>query len=345
MFNTFESNNLNVLNSNILYSIISPDEIFRRYLLYVPMDNTKIKCIFHKERTPSLLFKNNKFRCFGCGKSGDAIALVMYLFNLDYKSAVHKIYSDFKLNLSDVKPINKELIINQQNLKKISIFTHEKRNFNLIDKNYWESYEITKNDLILYNIFPVSYVKINNNILWVELKDNPIYHLPCWDEIENKVRYYRPMNTEEFNRDKSKKWIGNTNYNSIFGYNELLNFYDKKILKNNILFITSSLKDVVTLYKSGYYSIAPTAETNFINDKILNELKQQFKYIYVFFNNDEAGKLNSIKYTQKYNLNYINLPDKFLIDKVKDPSDMIKKINRNELNNVINEKLKRDGVE
>jgi hypothetical protein len=59
MFNTFESNNLNVLNSNILYSIISPDEIFRRYLLYVPMDNTKIKCIFHKERTPSLLFKNN----------------------------------------------------------------------------------------------------------------------------------------------------------------------------------------------------------------------------------------------------------------------------------------------
>lgn len=41
----------------------------------------KIKCVFHSEKSPSLLIYGDKgYRCFGCGKSGqNAIDFVMGL--------------------------------------------------------------------------------------------------------------------------------------------------------------------------------------------------------------------------------------------------------------------------
>ena len=34
--------------------------------------NAVIHCPWHKERTPSLMVRNDKFHCFGCGLSGRA---------------------------------------------------------------------------------------------------------------------------------------------------------------------------------------------------------------------------------------------------------------------------------
>lgn len=329
------------LKSDNLYDIVPPDEIYWRYLSFRPKENQKIKCVFHKEKTPSLSFKNGKFKCFGCGKSGDAIAFVMELFNCDYNTAVFKIYDDFKLN-NKVNIVKKNVIV--EKTKKKIIFSHTIRKFNNFDIDYWGGYDINIKDLEFYKINAVSHVDINNFLVWIELPDNPIYHLECWNKVGIESRYYRPFNTAEFGRNKENKWIGSTKYNSIFGYNQLLILMNNKQLKKDILFITSSLKDVITLYKSGYYAIASSAETNFIDLEQIEFLKNNFKNIYVFFNNDKAGKLNSLKYTQKYNLNYINLPDKYLIKKIKDPSDMVKKINREELNKIIKEKLIRDNV-
>lgn len=52
-----------------------------------------IKCPFHQEKTPSLSVKfhpdanKERFKCFGCDTSGDAIDFIMKYKNLDYKSA------------------------------------------------------------------------------------------------------------------------------------------------------------------------------------------------------------------------------------------------------------------
>ena len=48
----------------------------------------KALCPFHEDRHPSLHFKNNRFKCFSCGASGDVIDLVQRYLNVGFKEAV-----------------------------------------------------------------------------------------------------------------------------------------------------------------------------------------------------------------------------------------------------------------
>lgn len=53
--------------------------------------NYKALCPFHEERTPSFNVHPEKqiFKCFGCGKAGDAISFVMEMDKVDYPEAIH----------------------------------------------------------------------------------------------------------------------------------------------------------------------------------------------------------------------------------------------------------------
>lgn len=72
------------------------DNIKENYSIKEELESRGIKvnrngfcnCIFHKEKTASMkIYPNNSFYCFGCGRSGDVISVVMQLENLDFKSA------------------------------------------------------------------------------------------------------------------------------------------------------------------------------------------------------------------------------------------------------------------
>lgn len=62
-------------------------------ILNIPADrNTKIRCPFHNERTPScMIYKDNSYFCFGCGKHGrGAIDMVVHL-GYDIKTAIKEL--------------------------------------------------------------------------------------------------------------------------------------------------------------------------------------------------------------------------------------------------------------
>lgn len=69
----------------------------------------KILCVFHQEKTPSLSFypKNNTFKCFGCGASGDAVTLVMQVLNLSYPNACQWIANQFGIYIPSNGSSNK----------------------------------------------------------------------------------------------------------------------------------------------------------------------------------------------------------------------------------------------
>lgn len=69
-------------------------------------------CPFHgNDKNPSAKAYEKSFYCFACGKTGDLIQFVQYLFNLDFKEAMQKINEDFNLNLDSNAKIDYNKII------------------------------------------------------------------------------------------------------------------------------------------------------------------------------------------------------------------------------------------
>ena len=74
---------------------------------FQPDRSSFIKCPFHTgDHTASLKLYDGEggFHCFGCGAHGSVIDFVMRLFDLNFRQAVLRINSDFRLGLTSSKP-------------------------------------------------------------------------------------------------------------------------------------------------------------------------------------------------------------------------------------------------
>ena len=56
-------------------------------------------CPFHRDKHPSMSFRNGRFRCWVCDLSGDSIDLTGRLLGLDAMGAVRRLNADFGLAL------------------------------------------------------------------------------------------------------------------------------------------------------------------------------------------------------------------------------------------------------
>lgn len=87
------------------------------------------RCPFHSERTASFKVHNNKYKCFGCGASGDLIDFVMNHFGMPFHAAVDAICRDFGIHA-------KPTIADQRRLDAVKLLkAREKREYRrLLDK-------------------------------------------------------------------------------------------------------------------------------------------------------------------------------------------------------------------
>ena len=127
--------------------------------------------------------------------------------------------------------------------------------------------------------------------------------------LENdKFQIYSPY------LDKSKKW-----FNNMSG---LCHGLDQLPKTGELLIINSSRKDIMCLFEtSGVLSIAPTSETSNIPKDVLKDLKNRFKRIVIWFNNDQAGLKAAHKMSLEENLDFIFIPYEY---DEKDISDFYK---------------------
>ena len=83
------------------------------------------RCPFHSEKTAS--FKaypgSRGYHCFGCGKSGDVIKLVMDLDGVTFQSACERLNDDFKLGL----PLGREISAQEKIMRNKASWEHQKR--------------------------------------------------------------------------------------------------------------------------------------------------------------------------------------------------------------------------
>ncbi len=241
--------------------------------------------LFISRITNSLLFKDQ-----ATGEVGNCFKFVQLKAHLSsYNEALDKVNSDLSLGL--LKRSTKGLDVKNNYKASRTDIKIKRKNFTKIDDLYWEQFNINRDILKKFNVYPISHVWLNDNLMsWKFSEKYPMYAY----QIYNKFKIYRPLNSA------NEKWMTNCTMYNIQGYKQLPETGD-------LLIITKSLKDVMTLHSLGYVAVSANSENTLIPLKIMNDLKRRFTKIIIFFDNDDSGHRGAVNMSTTYGIVYIEI--------------------------------------
>jgi DNA primase len=312
-----------MITTNILKTIkytISPKEVYEKYIDNVVFDKKIKSPLRNDDDTPSFIIYSNTwlFNDFGKRK-GDYLTFVQLMFNLKFNETLNKIQRDFKINGN--KQIVHKYTPTKRDKKKMFV-TY--RDWNNDDKLFWESFGVSKQTLLKFEVLPVSTIWFDKNGILNPIKADKLAY--CY-KIGSRLKIYQPMN-------KEYKFFSNTSKNSIQGYNQI--DYNK-----NHLIITSSLKDVMVLYECGYQAVAPSSESTMIDNWLIEMFCKKIKNVVLFYDWDKPGLELAKHHSIKYNIPYcfpINKTELLELN-IKDPSDYCKIFEKQKTINFLNNVL------
>lgn len=284
----------------------------------------KIPCLIssplRQDSNPSFSIYYNKngklvFYDFGTKETGGMIDLIMRKFNLSYQESLYKIYYDLCLlqtTTSVSKPIVKKKHKNFNQITKLQVRTRSLQNHDL---QYWNSYGISQEWLRFGRVFPISdiFVQKNNQAFNVSA-DKYAYCFVEFKDNKQSLKIYQPFNAKY-------KWMND-------GDSSVWNLWSQLPQSGDKLIITSSVKDALCLWANlGIPSCCLQSEQTIPKKQVINQLKQRFGTIYVFYDNDctklqNTGQINAKTLVDKYQLTNICIDDWY---DCKDPSDLYKK--------------------
>lgn len=247
-------------------------------LFVSPLRDDKHKtCSYFRGKSGTLYFKD-----FATGQCLDFVNVVMTKYSCNYHEAIRIIAKDFGYTTS--APIKTSAIKIQPKFEgnKQTFIRVEVKDFTEAELKWWNSFGITKEILNKFKVYSCKTVFLNNYIYAQSAQHSPIYgyYFGKKENIE-QWRIYMP-------KRKEFRFIGNVSTKTIQGYKQLPK-------KGKVVVITKSMKDVLCLYSLGISAIAPNSETQFVSEKMLEELKQRFEYIALLYDNDLTG----VKFTNK----------------------------------------------
>lgn len=298
-----------------IFDYVTDRDIFNRYFLKVDLTQKYTNPLRPGDKNPGCFYKYYKgklyFVDFGENPTHiDSIGIVMILFNLTFAEAIIKIKEDFNLVNYNLSYQNYNMSPRVQNKPKMPSESNNVtircaiQDFTQIDIDYWKQFNINLDILRFFEVYSALKCHINDELFHIYTNADPMY---MYLEL-NSSKIYRPKANKYF------KWRTNFKGGLLEGYQQLPE-------KGDLLIITKSRKDVMSLYSIGYPSVALKSESSLITQNAYNILKNRFKKIITLFDNDEQG-IKALELAKKeYNLNG------FYIDKnkgVKDVSSYIK---------------------
>ena len=263
---------------------------------------------------------------FATNEHLDCWNVVMRLYNVDYYQALRIIATDFNLIASSYS--NKKSIpeyiepLKETQSSKIQV---KIKDFTEQELKWWNQFGISKKLLKKYQIFSIQYVFLNGELKFTSSDKCPIYGYYFGKDKNGleKWKIYFPM------RDQFR-FLNNLSKKVLQGYHQLPKTGD-------LLVITKSMKDVVSMYGFGIAAVSPNSETLFIDDKKLEEFKKRFKHILVLYDNDRAGLHNMWLIRKQHpELNYYYMP--WYLSK--DFTDSIKLVGVDNMKEYVNDFLK-----
>lgn len=277
------------------------EETYMTYYLGIPVkkglfksplrSDNHVTCSFFRGKSGNLYFKD-----FASGKCLTFEGVVMEKYNCNYHTALKIIAKDFGYTKdSSVKKVAVK-IQPKFDEEKQTFIQIEAKDFSESELKWWGSFGITKDILYKFKVYSCNTVFLNGNIYAQSAQHSPIYgyYFGKKENIE-QWRIYMP-------KRKEFRFIGNVPTKTIQGYKQL-------VKSGKLVVITKSMKDCLSMYSCGISAIAPNSETQFVSEKVLEDLKKRFKYIVVFFDNDKAGIQNMKKLKKLHpELNFFFIP-------------------------------------
>ena len=315
----------------------NPAEAYFEYYLGVPVKKGLFKsppclrkdnhptCSFYKNPRGDLIFKDF------AGVSGDFVKIVMELFQVPYYKALNIIANDFGYIKSEELPVNlpkreySGVVLKETEKSRIQV---EVKDFDKKELDWWASFGISEKTLKKFKVYSIKHIFLNGNYFNSSSDKTPIYGY-YGGETSDKTELWRLY----FPTKRTNRFLSNWSSTLWHGSKQLPNFGDHCVL-------SKSMKDLMLLYEFGITSIAPTSENILMSAAQMQKIKEKYKNIFVFFDNDLAGVKGAKKYKKAYNVRCIFIKRKYS----KDISDLYKKVSSNvfwgiieELNTIIND--------
>lgn len=305
-------------------------ETYMEYYLGLPVKKGLFCSPLREDNTPTCSFYLNKqgeliFKDFSGQFYGNFISVVMYKYNCSYYKALQIIANDFgyisrpKL-VKNPKPVEEsKTVFTDKGPSKIRV---EIQSFTEEELAWWEQYGITEDILKKFQVYSCKSIFLNGDYFTGCTKNQRIYG------------YYRGKDA-----DGVELWRiyfpGRDAFKFLSNWKAIMLQGAKQLPKEgDLLVITKSMKDVMTLYSLGITAIAPNSENLFVTENQFDKLKSKFKTIVLFYDNDLPGISNMNKIRKQFDIKCLWIPCKY---EAKDISDFYKKYGRNKTLQLINE--------
>ena len=319
------------ITKDLILSKFSEEQIME-YYLNIPVKKGLFRSPLRKDRQPTCSFYRNNsgtliFKDFATGQHLNVFDVVQNICKCNYFEALRIIAND--LNIVNDKTLHKNhgkinlnpIRVKDKEVSKIQI---EVQDFTDSELKWWGKYGITLDILKKFNVYSCKHVFLNSNLFATSQQHCPIfgYYGGKIQDNKEKIELWRCY----FPKRKNYRFVTNWPSKKIQGFNQLPK-------KGKLLVITKSMKDCMCLYSCGISACAPNSENLFISDKVLEDLKQRFKYIVVLYDNDKPGQYNMAKIRKAHpELIYTFIPKEY---GSKDISDFYKDHGRKETINLI----------
>ena len=271
------------------------------------------------------------YKDFGTGEHGSIFDLLGRMWNRTFSETITKISDDIdrvkhnRINLNRTR----RGVIHKSN----SILEVRTRQWFDYDMEYWNSYGISRKWLEFGDVYPISHILITrDNITKVIPAEKLAYVYVERKDGKVSLKVYQP-------KSQRLKWLSKHD-------SSVWDLWSRLPDRGDTLFITSSRKDALCLWENtGIPSVSLQGEGYVPKEKVINQLKQRFGRVIIFFDNDydkdeNHGHIYASRLSGMFDLDMVEIPSEY---KSKDPSDLFKNHGAKTFRRVIKELVKQSN--
>jgi hypothetical protein len=303
-----------------IYDLIGQENIMNTYCYPVVIGKRYVNP-FRDDRNASCFYKwTNKGNLYFVDYATEqvyfsALDIAQLKTGYGFPDILYKIESDFHLNSLTMDELRSFRVdekppveVTPSDIKTTVTY------FKTSDFAYWGQFGITPETLDFYEVRRVDRAWINGKLWYIKNDIDPCYRY----SEKGKTKLYRPL------ANKKNKFRSNFFGGILEGWSQLPPTGDD-------LIVTKGRKDVMTLYGCGVTAVSVRSENTPISENAFNLLKDRFKRIRLWYDNDNAGQIGCKKMAEMYGLECI-IHSK---DLPKDPSDIYKEMGKHTILDII----------